>query len=57
MQAEADKLRSQGRKGYIIPGGGSNALGAMGYVVCAREILVRALLDPLCQRNRRDGYH
>jgi D-cysteine desulfhydrase len=43
MRAEADKLKALGRKGYIIPGGGSNALGAMGYVVCAREILAQSL--------------
>lgn len=43
MQAEAEKLKALGRKGYIIPGGGSNVLGAMGYVVCAREILQQSL--------------
>ncbi len=43
MNAEADKLSTLGRKGYVIPGGGSNALGAMGYAVCAREILAQAL--------------
>ncbi|MBP9233384.1 MAG: D-cysteine desulfhydrase [Hyphomonadaceae bacterium] len=43
MNAEAEKLKSEGRKGYVIPGGGSNALGAMGYVVCAREILAQSL--------------
>lgn len=43
MQAEAQKLEALGRKGYIIPGGGSNALGAMGYVVCAREIVAQSL--------------
>jgi D-cysteine desulfhydrase len=43
MRAEADKLTALGRKGYIIPGGGSNALGAMGYVVCAREIFAQSL--------------
>lgn len=43
MQAAADKLKSQGRKGYVIPGGGSNPLGATGYVVCAREILAQSL--------------
>lgn len=43
MQAEAEKLTALGRKGYVIPGGGSNALGAMGYVVCAREILNQSL--------------
>ncbi len=43
MHAVADKLKSQGRKGYVIPGGGSNPLGATGYVVCAREILAQSL--------------
>lgn len=38
MQAVADELAAQGRKGYIIPGGGSNALGGLGYVVCAQEL-------------------
>lgn len=38
MQAIASELESKGRKGYIIPGGGSNALGALGYVACAHEI-------------------
>jgi len=39
MQAEAEALAAEGRKGYLIPGGGSNALGAMGYVACAEEIM------------------
>ena len=38
MQQVADGLAAQGRKGYIIPGGGSNALGGLGYVVCAQEL-------------------
>ncbi len=38
MEAEADALAAVGRKGYIIPGGGSNALGALGYAACAQEI-------------------
>jgi D-cysteine desulfhydrase len=42
MQAEADELAAEGRKGYIIPGGGSNPLGALGYVSCAQEILAQA---------------
>ena len=39
MQAVADELSAEGRKGYVIPGGGSNALGALGYVACAQEVL------------------
>ena len=27
-----------GRRAYVIPGGGSNALGALGYVACAQEL-------------------
>lgn len=38
MQAVADALAAQGRKGYIVPGGGSNALGGLGYVACAQEL-------------------
>ena len=39
MQAELDELASSGRKGYAIPGGGSNPLGALGYVACGLEIM------------------
>ncbi len=42
MAQLADKLRSQGRKPYIIPGGGSNPLGALGYVTCALELANQA---------------
>ena len=35
MAAEVEAL---GRKAYIIPGGGSNALGGLGYVACAQEL-------------------
>jgi len=42
MQAEADALAAEGRKGYVIPGGGSNSLGALGYVSCAQEIMGQA---------------
>ena len=38
MQRVADELAVQGRRGYIIPGGGSNALGGLGYVACAQEL-------------------
>jgi len=43
MQREAEALTAEGRRGYAIPGGGSNALGSMGYVVCAREIVAQSL--------------
>jgi len=38
MNQLANELRAEGRKPYIIPGGGSNPLGALGYVVCALEL-------------------
>jgi len=38
MQHVADSLTAQDRRGYIIPGGGSNALGGLGYVACAQEM-------------------
>ncbi|MGH2454881.1 MAG: D-cysteine desulfhydrase [Candidatus Limnocylindria bacterium] len=33
---------ARGTRSYVIPGGGSNALGALGYVACADEILAQA---------------
>jgi L-cysteate sulfo-lyase len=45
MQAEMEKtaarMRAEGRKVYIIPGGGSNPTGALGYVNCAFEMLAQ----------------
>jgi D-cysteine desulfhydrase len=38
MRKVESELAEQGRKGYIIPGGGSNALGGLGYVACAQEM-------------------
>jgi L-cysteate sulfo-lyase len=38
MNEVAEELRAKGRKPYIIPGGGSNPIGALGYVVCALEL-------------------
>ncbi|MGM0560027.1 MAG: D-cysteine desulfhydrase [Pseudomonadota bacterium] len=42
MEALADDLRTQGKKPYIIPGGGSNEIGALGYVDAALELLTQA---------------
>ncbi len=39
MAAVAEDLRAKGRKPYIIPGGGSNPIGALGYVTCALEMV------------------
>ena len=38
MQVVADDVAKLGRKGYIVPGGGSNAIGGLGYVACAQEL-------------------
>lgn len=38
MQTVAGELARAGRTGYVIPGGGSNALGGLGYVACAQEL-------------------
>jgi D-cysteine desulfhydrase len=38
MGKVAATLAEQGRIPYIIPGGGSNPIGATGYVACAQEI-------------------
>ncbi len=42
MQTLAEKLRAQGKTPYIIPGGGSNAIGALGYVNAAIELVRQA---------------
>jgi len=39
MQQVAEEVAAEGRKTYIIPGGGSNAIGATGYAACAQEII------------------
>ena len=39
MAEVADEVRAQGGKPYIIPGGASNKIGALGYVNCAIELL------------------
>ena len=39
MAVLAEQLRAKGKRPYIIPGGGSNAVGALGYVVCALEMV------------------
>ena len=36
---DASTMRAEGRRPYVIPGGGSNPVGALGYVACASELL------------------
>jgi L-cysteate sulfo-lyase len=46
MNAEAEAkgaaLRAAGENAYVIPGGGSNRVGALGYVSCAQELMQQA---------------
>ncbi|MFT6915257.1 MAG: L-cysteate sulfo-lyase [Motiliproteus sp.] len=42
MEEVAVQLRAAGKKPYIIPGGGSNPIGALGYVNAALELLTQA---------------
>ncbi|MFE8103185.1 D-cysteine desulfhydrase [Brenneria goodwinii] len=42
MEDLADTLREQGAKPYVIPGGGSSPVGALGYVACAEELLFQS---------------
>ncbi|MDL4912222.1 MAG: D-cysteine desulfhydrase [Enterobacterales bacterium endosymbiont of Blomia tropicalis] len=39
LAEQATRLELQGFRPYVIPVGGSNALGALGYVECAQEIV------------------
>jgi D-cysteine desulfhydrase len=59
MKAE---LEAEGRRGYVIPGGGSNALGALGYVSCAEEMLAQTFdmglaLDRIVVASGSAGTH
>ena len=38
LEEEATRLEAQGFRPYVVPVGGSNALGALGYIECAQEI-------------------
>lgn len=62
MQKLADDLAKQGRKAYLIPGGGSNKLGSLGYVSCAEEILQQSFdlglkLDNIVCSSGSGGTH
>ena len=41
-EAKGEALRAAGEKPYVIPGGGSNRVGALGYVSCAQELMQQA---------------
>lgn len=66
MNAEAEKkgaeLRAQGHATYVIPGGGSNKVGALGYVSCAQELVQQAdemglVIDRLVTATGSAGTH
>lgn len=38
MDDLGEKLKAKGKTPYIIPGGGSNAIGGLGYVACVQEM-------------------
>ena len=42
MEEVGEEVKAEGGMPYIIPGGGSNPIGAMGYVNCAVELLNQA---------------
>lgn len=42
MEALAADLREKGKKPYVIPGGGSNPVGALGYANAALELISQA---------------
>ncbi|CAN5772446.1 D-cysteine desulfhydrase [soil metagenome] len=62
MERLASDLSAQGRRAYVIPGGGSNALGALGYVACAEELLAQTFemglpFDHLVTASGSGGTH
>ena len=42
MEKVASEIRANGQVPYIIPGGGSNPIGALGYVDCVLELIAQA---------------
>jgi D-cysteine desulfhydrase len=62
MQRMADEVAALGRKAYVIPGGGSTPIGALGYVSCAEEILAQTFqmglrLDHIVVASGSTGTH
>ncbi|MCC6311977.1 MAG: pyridoxal-phosphate dependent enzyme, partial [Trueperaceae bacterium] len=62
MTKVAAELAGQGRSAYVIPGGGSNPLGALGYVSCAQELMQQAFesglrIDHLVTASGSGGTH
>lgn len=62
MEKLSEELKAKGCKPYVIPGGGSNQVGALGYVECAREMLAQAAerdltIDMIVQPTGSAGTH
>ncbi len=62
MQQVAGEVAALGRRAYVIPGGGSNPLGALGYVACAEELLAQTFdlgiaLDHIVCASGSTGTH
>jgi L-cysteate sulfo-lyase len=62
MEVNAVAVRKRGGVPYIIPGGGSNAVGALGYVDCALELAAQAndqglVIDRLVTATGSAGTH
>ncbi|WP_174869303.1 D-cysteine desulfhydrase [Pectobacterium polaris] len=60
METLAESLRKEGLKPYVIPGGGSSPVGALGYVACAEELLFqssqqRLLIDHIVHATGSTG--
>jgi D-cysteine desulfhydrase len=62
MEKTAEELRRTGKKPYIIPGGASNAIGALGYAACAEETMnqlnsMRLKIDHIVVPSGSAGTH
>ncbi|MEX2501927.1 MAG: D-cysteine desulfhydrase [Trueperaceae bacterium] len=62
MARMAERAEAEGRTPYTVPGGGSNALGALGYAACADELLQQAFelgvaFDHLVTASGSGGTH
>jgi D-cysteine desulfhydrase len=62
LETMAEEVRLAGGKPYVIPGGGSNPRGALGYVGCAEELLAQTFdmglpLDAIVCASGSAGTH
>ncbi len=62
MAREAETVAAAGGQAYVIPGGGSNPLGALGYAACAAEIMTQSfesglLFDRIVVASGSAGTH